>query len=194
MINALITLADDSVHRVLYVGDLALGFLGAVERGPFSTLEADYEFNIENCFLQLYYDGARYGADRGGWEIRFMNDLSFMSGDFLRFPVIVESLDTDINVLCRTFTADTTSSYAIGTFLTGYKFDYGLYGSWYFPVSGGGFGYYASAIADGTFVFELKGEDAVMTVDVVDDRGYKIKGKAYCPKNNISLYDSSNQR
>ena len=189
-INALITLEDNTVHHIVYNGSLQLFYFSEVSKGPYSTIEGDYEFNIVDGAMMLLYDGDDYGTGRGSWEIRFMERADLMAGDFFRFPVIVESLGYDEELVYRTFTADTASSFAALTFSPGYKNDGDLYGSWYLPVNEGYFSYTAAAIAGGSFTVTRDGEEAIVTVDTVDDLGHKVKGTCHCKY--IEAYDRTN--
>lgn len=187
-IDALLTLEDGSVHHVIYNGSLHLGYLSEISKGPYSSIEGDYTFNIEGGAMMLLYDGDDYGLGRGSWEVRFMTRADLMSGDFFRFNVVVESLDYDQELIFRTFTADTASTYAAGTFEPGYKYNGDLYGSWYMPVNEGYFGYVAAAFAGGSITVEHLGDDeAIVTVDAVDDLGHKVQGTCHCQY--IQVYD-----
>lgn len=180
-IDALLTLEDGSVHHVIYNGSLHLGYFSSIDRGPYSTIEEDLTFDIKDGAMMLLYDGDYYGIGRGSWEVRFMTRADYMSGDFFRFDVVADSAEYDPELVYRTFTADAGSTYAAGTFEPGYKMDGDLYGSWYMPVSEGFFGSVAAAIAGGSFTVEHYGdEEALVTFDVVDDRGKKLTGKCHC--------------
>lgn len=189
-IDALLTLEDGSVHHVIYIGSLHLGYLSDISRGPYSTLEGDYDFDITNGYMMLLYDGDDYGVGRGSWEVRFM-ESSAMTGDFFRFPVLVESVEYDETLLYRTFTADESSTYAASTFIPGYKDNGDNFGAWYILLNEGYFTYTAAPIVGGSITLELSGEDEVtVTVDTVDDLGHKVKGRCHCSI--VEAYDRTN--
>lgn len=180
-VEALITLDNGELHKVTYNGSLNLYYFSSIDRGPYSTIEEDLSFDIKDGAMMLLYDGDYYGIGRGSWEIRFMTRADYMAGDFFRFDVVAESSEYDSELVYRTFTADAGSTYAAGTFEPGYKMDGDLYGSWYMPVSEGYFGSVAAALAGGSFTVEHYGdEEALVTFEVVDDRGKKLSGKCHC--------------
>lgn len=180
-VEALITLDNGELHKVTYSGSLNLYYFSSIDRGPYSTIEEDFTFDIKDGAMMLLYDGDYYGIGRGSWEIRFMTRADYMAGDFFRFDVVAESSEYDSELVYRTFTADAGSTYAAGTFEPGYKMDGDLYGSWYMPVSEGYFGSVAAALAGGSFTVEHYGdEEALVTFEVVDDRGKKLSGKCHC--------------
>lgn len=192
-IEALITLDNGEVHSVAYNGSLNLYYFTTIERGPYSTITEDLTFDIKDGAMMLLYDGDYYGIGRGSWEVRFMTRADYMAGDFFRFDVVVDNAEYDEELIYRTFTVDSGSTFAAGTFEVGYKYDGDLFGSWYLPVSEGYFGSVASAIAGGSFTVEhygTDGEEALVTIDVVDDRGYKLTGTCHCKY--IESYDRAN--
>ncbi|MBQ8366945.1 MAG: BACON domain-containing protein [Alistipes sp.] len=187
-IEALITLDNGEVHKVSYSGSLNLFYFTSIDRGPYSTIEEDLTFDIKDGAMMLLYDGDYYGIGRGSWEVRFMTQSDLMAGDFFRFDVVTENAEYNSELIYRTFTGDVGSTYAAGTFEPGYKYDGDLYGSWYMPVSNGYFGNVAAAIAGGSFTVEHYGDgEALVTFDVVDDRGKKLSGKCHCK--NVDVYN-----
>ncbi|MBQ8493387.1 MAG: BACON domain-containing protein [Alistipes sp.] len=179
-IEALITLANDEVHSVQYNGSLNLNYLITVEKGPYSTLVQDYEFDLQSGAMILAYYGDEYMVGRGSWDIFFMEQAGGANGDFFRFSVIVDTVELDRKHIFRTFTADKMSTFAAGTFTPGYKYNGNNIGAWYILAENG---YYTSTyacIVDGSITIEPDGDDIVVTADVIDDNGKRITGTCRC--------------
>ena len=181
-IDALLTLEDDTMHHVVYNGDLTLGYLSNVSHGPYSTLTGDYSFDIKDGAMTLLYDGDDLGIGRGSWDVRFMAKEDLSEGDFFRFIVAVDDISFDEELVYRSFVHDANATYAAGTFKQGRLDDeLNFSGSWYLPLNKGAFTATQAAIAGGSFTIEhYNVNEALVTVDVVDDRGNKITGKCHC--------------
>lgn len=188
-IEALITLDNGELHKVTYTGSLNLYYFTTINRSPYSTITEDLTFDIKDGAMMLLYDGDSNGVGRASWEVRFMTDAAYMSGDLFAFHVTTENMMYDPELIYSTFTADRDSAHAAGTFDPGYKMNNGLFGSWYIPVSGGYFDpNYGAALAEGSFTLEHYGDDeALATLDIVDDCGHKLTGT--CHIKYIEIYD-----
>ena len=187
-IEALITLENDEVHHVVYNGSLNLYYLSFVEKGPYSTLTEDYNFNIESGAMTLAYYGDEYGVGRGSWDIFFMEQRGGANGDYFRFAVVDDVVEYNQEAVYGEYVADTTSTFAAGTFVPGYKFNGNNIGAWYILAANGYYTNTFACIVDGSIKIEPEGEEnVVVTVDVVDDNGKKLTGVCRCTY--IELYN-----
>ena len=182
LVVALITLDNGELHRVTYSGSLSLSFAQRVVSGPFSTLTEDYSFNIENGYMLLIYDGDAYGVGNGSWDVRFMAKQDMSEGDFFRFTVAVDDASYNDELLYRSFVCDEDATYAGGTFKPG-RLDEELNfsGSWYLPLEKASFTSIQAPFVGGSVSIERHNTtEAIVTVDVVDDRGHKVVGTCHC--------------
>ncbi|MBR3827520.1 MAG: BACON domain-containing protein [Alistipes sp.] len=182
MVEALITLNNGEVHKVTYSGSLALSFLDRIVSGPFSTLTEDYSFDIENGYMLLIYDGDAYGVGNGSWDVRFMAKQDMSEGDFFRFTVAVDDVSYNDELLYRSFVCDEDATFAAGTFKPG-RLDEELNfsGSWYLPLEKASFTSIQAPFVGGSVSIERHNTtEAIVKVDVVDDRGHKVVGTCHC--------------
>ena len=108
-----------------------------------------------------------------------------MNGDYLKVDVYLDSLEYNPELIYGEYTAVATSAE-----LKGGNFLGGVFGSWLYGVEDG---YLVNGtiapLATGKVKIEKSGSGALITVDCVDDLGYKVQGTFEC--STVEFYDLS---
>ena len=187
-IEAYLTLANGTVHHVTYEGGLDLGYLEMPAPDHYTSLTADYTFEHKGFVSQIYYYGDTENVGLGNWIISAANSYDEkMNGDYLKVDVYLESLEYNPELIYGEYEAVATSAeLKAGNFLGG------VFGSWLYGVEDG---YLVNGtiapLYSGKVKIEKSGTGALITVDCVDDLGYKVQGTFECPT--VEFYDVTSQ-
>lgn len=185
-VEAYLTLDNGTVHHVTYKGSLNLGYLEIPAPDHYTSLTEDYIFEHNNFVSQIYYYGDKDNIGLGNWVISAANSYDDrMNGDYLKVDVYLDSLDYNPELIYGEYTAVATSAE-----LKGGNFLGGVFGSWLYGVEDG---YLVNGtiapLATGKVKIEKSGSGALITVDCVDDLGYKVQGTFEC--STVEFYDLS---
>ena len=188
--EAILKLADGKVHRVVYEGSLALGYIPVPEPDYYSTLTEDYTFNHDNGTLRVNYYGDYYGIGAANWVVSMVLPGAKVNGDYFSIDLVTSSNEYNINNIFGTYTcaADDTQV-AKNTFIAGDYNDSFLY-SWYFVCVDDTFGSDDIApLTDGTITISEVDGKYVVEYDCMDDNGHKIQGTYTC--STLEMYNST---
>ena len=180
-------LDNGEVHHLVYSGSRELSYLKVEYNGPFSYLEEDYTFEHSGGTMRLFYYGDYYGLGAGNWSITVMESVNPINGDYFTFDVVCNSLGNTVEAVYGSYVGVASVAEAKPyTFLAGAMDGSQFMNSWYKLVeddyivqaSGG-------PMMSGNISIEAKaqsggGTEYVLTVDCVDDLGYKVQGTFSC--------------
>ena len=190
-IVALLKLKDGKVHRVVYEGSLALGYIELPEPDYYSTLTEDYTFNHENGVLRINYYGDFYGIGAANWVVSMVLPGAKVNGDYFSIDLVTSSNEYNVGNIYGTYTcaADATQV-AKNTFIAGGYADRQFQYSWYFVCVDDTFGTADIApLTDGTISIDFVDGQYVVVYDCMDDNGHKIQGTYTC--STLEMYDNS---
>lgn len=185
-IEAYFTLTSGEVHHVTYTGSLELDYLEIPAPDHYTSLTEDYIFEHKGFVSQIYYYGDLENVGLGNWIISAANSYDEkMNGDYLKVDVYLDSLEYNPELIYGEYEAVATSAE-----LKGGNFLGGVFGSWLYGVEDG---YLVNGtiapLATGKVKIEKSGSGALITVDCVDDLGYKVQGTFEC--STVEFYDLS---
>lgn len=179
-IEALLTLSNGEVHRVVYEGSLEMGY-PTVEEEPISSLTGDLAISVTDGFItaENYGDIEGIGADWGYMSMIESVDLDteMMSGHIF----LLELLLNDGSFVGDYVSLNSAEDYA-GSFIPGdyeaYDGEIEPYYCWYLYADAeeGGFTQMAPIIDGEIKIVDNGDETMTVTFDVVDDIGNKITG------------------
>lgn len=181
-----VTTVSGVVHHVVYEGSLEIGWMEIPAPDHYTSLTADYTFEHKGFVSQIYYYGDLENVGLGNWIISAANSYDEkMNGDYLKVDVYLDSLEYNPELIYGEYTAVATSAE-----LKGGNFLGGVFGSWLYGVEDG---YLVNGtiapLATGKVKIEKSGSGALITVDCVDDLGYKVQGTFEC--STVEFYDLS---
>jgi len=181
-----VTTVSGVVHHVVYEGSLEIGWMEIPAPDHYTSLTADYTFEHKGFVSQIYYYGDLENVGLGNWIISAANSYDEkMNGDYLKVDVYLDSLDYNPELIYGEYTAVATSAE-----LKGGNFLGGVFGSWLYGVEDG---YLVNGtiapLATGKVKIEKSGSGVLITVDCVDDLGYKVQGTFEC--STVEFYDLS---
>lgn len=189
-IEAILKMADGKVHRVVYEGSLALGYIEVPEPDYYSTLTEDYTFNHPDGTIRLNYFGDYYGLGASNWTVSLVLPGTNINGDYFIIDIVTDSVEFNASNIVGTYTCVEEADAAKNTFIAGY-YEGGFGSSWYFVAVDNYYGTDDVApIVDGTITIAQEGVNFVVTFDCMDDNGHKIAGTFTC--SGLEMYDNSN--
>lgn len=189
--EAILELADNTVHRVIYEGSLELGYIPVPEPDYYSTLTEDYTFNHTEGILRINYYGDYYGVGAANWVVSMVLPGAKVNGDYFSIDLVANTDEYNVSSIFGTYTcAADESQVAKNTFIAGDYQDGKFLYSWYFVCVDDTFGSDDIApLTDGTITISDVDGKYVVTYDCMDDNGHKIQGTYTC--STLEMYDSS---
>ena len=192
-IEAILKMENGEVHRVVYEGSLALGYIPVPEPDYYSTLTEDYTFNHDNGVLRINYYGDYYGVGAANWVVSMVLPGAKVNGDYFSIDLVANTDEYNVSSIFGTYTcAADESKVAKNTFIAGDYQDGKFQYSWYFVCVDDTFGSDDIApLTDGTITISEVDGKYVVTYDCMDDNGHKIQGTYTC--STLEMYDSTQQ-
>ena len=188
-IEAILKMADGKVHRVVYEGSLALGYIEVPEPDYYSTLTEDHIFNHPDGTIRLNYYGDYYGLGAANWTVSMVLPGQNINGDYFIIDIVTDSNEFNASNIVGTYNCVEEADAAKNTFIAGY-YNQGFGSSWYFVAVDNYYGTDDVApLVDGTITIAEEGINFVVTFDCMDDNGHKIAGTFAC--SGIEMYDNS---
>ena len=191
--EALLKLVDGKVHRVVYEGSLALGYIEVPAPDYYSTLTEDYTFNHSEGILRINYYGDYYGVGAANWVVSMVLPGTKINGDYFSIDLVANTDEYNVSSIFGTYTcvADETQV-AKNTFIAG-DYNNKLFNySWYFVCVDDTFGAADLApLTDGTITISEVDGKYVVEYNCMDDNGHKIQGTYTC--SNLEMYNSTQQ-
>ena len=188
-IEAILKMADGKVHRVVYEGSLALGYIEVPEPDYYSTLTEDLIFDHADGTIRLNYFGDYYGLGASNWTVSMVLPGTNINGDYFIIDIVTDSVDFNASNIVGTYTCVEEANAAKNTFIAGY-YEGGFGSSWYFVAVDNYYGTDDVApIVDGTITIREEGVKFVVEFDCKDDNGHKIAGTFAC--SGLEMYDNS---
>ena len=172
-IVAELILEDGSKHTVTYEGDLSLAASSGGGDDSYSTLTGDLEVNLNGATIIAEYYDQYYNEYTDNYYVSIYEDLENGSGKYFVFDLLADyATAVDYS---GTFSA---SDYLEpNTFLTGYLDSGYLMGSWYAEIEDGVVSGNMAPLVGGTINITINDDGSnTITLDCVDDLGYKITG------------------
>ena len=191
--EALLKLVDGKVHRVVYEGSLALGYIPVPEPDYYSTLTEDYTFNHSEGVLRINYYGDYYGVGAANWVVSMVLPGTKVNGDYFSIDLVANTDEYNVSSIFGTYTcAADESQVAKNTFVAGDYVDRKFLYSWYFVCVDDTFGSDDIApLTDGTITISEVDGKYVIEYDCMDDNGHKIQGTYTC--STLEMYNSTQQ-
>ena len=191
--EAILELADNTVHRVIYEGSLELGYIAVPEPDYYSTLTEDYTFNHSEGILRINYYGDYYGVGAANWVVSMVLPGTKVNGDYFSIDLVANTDEYNVSSIFGTYTcAADESKVAKNTFIAGDYADRQFQYSWYFVCVDDTFGSDDIApLTDGTITISEVDGKYVVTYDCMDDNGHKIQGTYTC--STLEMYNSTQQ-
>ena len=191
--EALLKLVDGKVHRVVYEGSLALGYIPVPEPDYYSTLTEDYTFNHSEGVLRINYYGDYYGVGAANWVVSMVLPGTKVNGDYFSIDLVANTDEYNVSSIFGTYTcAADESQVAKNTFVAGDYEDGKFLYSWYFVCVDDTFGSDDIApLTDGTITISEVDGKYVIEYDCMDDNGHKIQGTYTC--STLEMYNSTQQ-
>ena len=188
-IEAILKMADGKVHRVIYEGSLALGYIEVPKPDYYSTLTEDLIFNHTEGTIRLNYFGDYYGLGASNWTVSMVLPGTNINGDYFIIDIVTDSVEFNASNIVGTYTCVEEANAAKNTFIAGY-YEGGFGSSWYFVAVDNYYGTDDVApIVDGTITIREEGIKYVVEFDCMDDNGHKIAGTFAC--SGLEMYDNS---
>lgn len=189
-IEAILKMADGKVHRVVYEGSLALGYIEVPEPDYYSTLTEDLTFNHPDGTIRLNYFGDYYGIGASNWTVSLVLPGTNINGDYFMLDIVTDSVAFEASNIVGTYNCVAEADVAKNTFIKG-TYSGGFASSWYFVAVDNYYGTDDVApLVDGTITIREEGIKFVVEFDCMDDNGHKIAGTYTCSK--LEMYDSRN--
>lgn len=191
--EAILKLVDGKVHRVVYEGSLALGYIAVPEPDYYSTLTEDYTFNHSEGVLRINYYGDYYGVGAANWVVSMVLPGTKVNGDYFSIDLVANTDEYNVSSIFGTYTcAADESQVAKNTFVAGDYQDGKFLYSWYFVCVDDTFGSDDIApLTDGTITISEVDGKYVIEYDCMDDNGHKIQGTYTC--STLEMYNSTQQ-
>ena len=191
--EAILELADNTVHRVIYEGSLELGYIAVPEPDYYSTLTEDYTFNHSEGVLRINYYGDYYGVGAANWVVSMVLPGTKVNGDYFSIDLVANTDEYNVSSIFGTYTcAADESQVAKNTFVAGDYVDRKFLYSWYFVCVDDTFGSDDIApLTDGTITISEVDGKYVIEYDCMDDNGDKIQGTYTC--STLEMYNSTQQ-
>ena len=193
-IEAMVTLDDGKLHKVVYEGGLELGWTEVINEPPYSRLEKDYTFEYNTAMMRLFYYGDLYNVGGVNWTIQFTDDANTFNGDYFSLDLVSDNLLATAEGIVGTYTAVADeNSVAKSTFIAGTEGNKTgqYYNSWYWVLEEGVIIHSKGApISKGTISITKDGNSYVVTLDTEDDNGHKVTGSYTCQ--DVEFYDRTN--
>ena len=187
--EAILKMVDGKVHRVIYEGSLALGYIEVPEPDYYSTLTEDLIFNHTEGTIRLNYFGDYYGLGASNWTVSMVLPGTNINGDYFIIDIVTDSVEFNASNIVGTYTCVEEANAAKNTFIAGY-YEGGFGSSWYFVAVDNYYGTDDVApIVDGTITIREEGIKYVVEFDCMDDNGHKIAGTFAC--SGLEMYDNS---
>ena len=188
--EAILKMVDGKVHRVVYEGSLALGYIEVPAPDYYSTLTEDLIFNHTEGTIRLNYFGDYYGLGAANWTVSLVLPGQNINGDYFMIDIVTGSDAFEASNIVGTYTCVEEANAAKNTFIKG-TYSGGFVSSWYFVAVDNYYGTDDVApITDGTITISEEGIKFVVEFDCVDDNGHKIAGTFAC--SGLEMYDSRN--
>ncbi len=188
-IEAILKMADGKVHRVVYEGSLALGYIEVPEPDYYSTLTKDHIFNHPDGTIRLNYFGDYYGIGAANWTVSLVLPGTNINGDYFMIDIVTDSVELNASNIVGTYNCVAEADVAKNTFIAGY-YEGGFGSSWYFVAVDNYYGTDDVApIVDGTITIREEGVKFIVEFDCMDDNGHKIAGTFTC--SGLEMYDNS---
>ena len=190
-IEAILKMVDGKVHRVVYEGSLALGYIEVPAPDYYSTLTEDHIFNHPDGTIRLNYYGDYYGVGAANWVVSMVLPGTKINGDYFSIDLVANTDEYNVSSIFGTYTcAADESQVAKNTFIAGDYQDGKFLYSWYFVCVDDTFGSDDIApLTDGTITISEVDGKYVVTYDCMDDNGHKIQGTYTC--STLEMYDST---
>lgn len=191
--EAILKLVDGKVHRVVYEGSLALGYIEVPAPDYYSTLTEDYTFNHSEGILRINYYGDYYGVGAANWVVSMVLPGTKVNGDYFSIDLVANTDEYNVSSIFGTYTcAADESQVAKNTFVAGDYVDRKFLYSWYFVCVDDTFGSDDIApLTDGTITISEVDGKYVIEYDCMDDNGHKIQGTYTC--STLEMYNSTQQ-
>ena len=188
-IEAILKMADSKVHRVVYEGSLALGYIEVPEPDYYSTLTEDLTFNHPDGTIRLNYFGDYYGIGASNWTVSLVLPGTNINGDYFMLDIVTGSDAFEASNIVGTYNCVAEADVAKNTFIKG-TYSGGFASSWYFVAVDNYYGTDDVApLVDGTITIREEGVKFVVEFDCMDDNGHKIAGTYTC--SGLEMYDNS---
>ena len=188
-IEAILKMADGKVHRVVYEGSLALGYIEVPEPDYYSTLTEDLTFDHPDGTIRLNYFGDYYGIGASNWTVSLVLPGTNINGDYFMLDIVTDSVEFNASNIVGTYNCVAEADVAKNTFIKG-TYSGGFVSSWYFVAVDNYYGTDDVApIVDGTITIREDGVKFVVEFDCMDDNGHKIAGTYTC--SGLEMYDNS---
>lgn len=187
--EAILKMVDGKVHRVVYEGSLALGYIEVPAPDYYSTLTEDLIFDHPEGTIRLNYFGDYYGIGGANWTVSMVLPGTNINGDYFIIDIVTDSVEFNASNIVGTYTCVEEANAAKNTFIAGY-YEGGFGSSWYFVAVDNYYGTDDVApIVDGTITIREEGVKFVVEFDCMDDNGHKIAGTFAC--SGLEMYDNS---
>ena len=187
--EAILKMVDGKVHRVVYEGSLALGYIEVPAPDYYSTLTEDLTFDHPDGTIRLNYFGDYYGIDASNWTVSLVLPGTNINGDYFMLDIVTDSVAFEASNIVGTYNCVAEADVAKNTFIKGTYSD-GFASSWYFVAVDNYYGTDDVApLVDGTITIREEGVKFVVEFDCMDDNGHKIAGTYTC--SGLEMYDNS---
>ena len=187
--EAILKMVDGKVHRVVYEGSLALGYIEVPAPDYYSTLTEDLIFNHADGTIRLNYFGDYYGLGASNWTVSLVLPGTNINGDYFMLDIVTGSDAFEASNIVGTYNCVAEADVAKNTFIKG-TYSGGVASSWYFVAVDNYYGTDDVApLVDGTITIREEGIKFVVEFDCMDDNGHKIAGTYTC--SGLEMYDNS---
>jgi hypothetical protein len=188
-IEAILKMVDGKVHRVVYEGSLALGYLEFPEPEYYSTLTEDYSFAHNDGVIRFFHYGDYYNIGASNWTIVAMLAGDPINGDYFMVDLNADKVSAYCDDVVGTYNCVATEAeVAHNTFTAGGMDGNNYTFSWFQFVVDNYIDHSRRApIAGGTITVAKEGTGYLVTFDCMDDNGHKITGTFNCPT--VEFYD-----
>jgi hypothetical protein len=187
--EAILKMVDGKVHRVVYEGSLALGYIEVPAPDYYSTLTEDLTFDHPDGTIRLNYFGDYYGIGASNWTVSLVLPGTNINGDYFMLDIVTDSVAFEASNIVGTYNCVAEADVAKNTFIKGTYSD-GFASSWYFVAVDNYYGTDDVApLVDGTITIREEGVKFVVEFDCMDDNGHKIVGTYTC--SGLEMYDNS---
>ena len=188
-IEAILKMVDGKVHRVVYEGSLALGYIEVPAPDYYSTLTEDLIFDHPDGTIRLNYFGDYYGLGAANWTVSLVLPGQNINGDYFMIDIVTNSDAFEASNIVGTYNCVEEANVAKNTFIAGY-YEGGFGSSWYFMAVDNYYGTDDVApLVEGTITIREEGVKFVVEFDCMDDNGHKIAGTYTC--SGFEMYDNS---
>jgi hypothetical protein len=187
--EAILKMVDGKVHRVVYEGSLALGYIEVPAPDYYSTLTEDLTFDHPDGTIRLNYFGDYYGIGASNWTVSLVLPGTNINGDYFMLDIVTDSVAFEPSNIVGTYNCVAEADVAKNTFIKG-TYSGGFASSWYFVAVDNYYGTDDVApLVDGTITIREEGVKFVVEFDCMDDNDHKITGTYTC--SGLEMYDNS---